>query len=71
MLICLCSGVNVNTKQYRKLNKKEKSHLAECFDGSPSKVTLSRIKDTLQFQEANKCVCFDCNHIALKLGLSL
>jgi len=60
----------MTTKQYKKLNKSEKAHLAECFNGAASKVTLSRLADTLKFQAANNCTCYDCNRIARKLGVA-
>jgi len=60
----------MTTKQYKKLNKIEKAHLAECFDGSPSKVTLARLAETLKFQATNNCTCYDCNRIARKLGVA-
>lgn len=60
----------MTAKQYKKLNNSEKAHLAECFDGSPSKVTLARIAKAVNYQAANNCTCYDYNRIARKLGVT-
>lgn len=54
---------------YQKLSKAQMKHIADCFNGPPSRITIQRIKDVLDHQQAHNDVCHDCNSIARTLGI--
>jgi hypothetical protein len=56
---------------YKRLSKKQLKHVADCYDGPPSKITIARIKSCLEYQNTTKCICYDCRDIARTLNIPL
>ena len=53
---------------YQRLNKKEQAHIRECFEGPASRITITRVKATVQHQRERGLRCWDCESILRKLG---
>ena len=56
---------------YQRLSKKQLRHIAECFNGPPSRITIERISIVIRYQYTSNLVCFECNDIARTLGIKL
>ena len=56
-------------KDWRKgLTKVECLHLSETIDG---RVTKGKFINNLRHQKEKDCKCFECSHIAKKLGITI
>ncbi len=56
---------------YNRLTKKQRQHVAECFDGPASRITIKRVQAVVDFQKENHITCHECNDIARTLGVLL
>ena len=53
-------------KWQKKLTKKEMNHLKDTHNGPP---TLAGLKRNREWQKGEGTECYECRHIALKLGV--
>ena len=52
----------------KRLTKKEMQHLRDTQDGRP---TITALRRNIEGQARDRIICFECKHIAQKLGINM
>ena len=55
---------------FQRLTRAQQKHVRECFDAPASRITITRIKATLDHQHTSGIRCFECEAIARRLEIA-